>query len=983
MRRKELAHGLLARSVMLGLCVMGATACGGGGGGGNVRSDPPPVGPSAPNPPTNPPVTPPVTPPVEPPVTPPVTPPVEPPVTPPVEPPPDPALRWHLSVTGADKAQARGLSGKGVAIAFIDTGLDSESPALKGRIVAGRIDTNPMRNDWSVDDKAGEGTRHASIGAGSNAGGFVGGVAPGANLVDWRLLDDEPVDGTRTLGLSTLPMQGFAWAQDKARIYNISGDLRRSLTDGYGVVGDVFSSLVLRDDPATNPLMVVALERNNLSELPNNPASDPALKGNWINVTGVSSSDPSKLLSDACGQSRQFCMAAPQDVMVVDPATGQLVADSDVGYAAAMVSGAAAMVMEAFPQFSSAQVQQVLLGAATDLGAPGVDPMFGWGLLNVDKAVGGPSTFAWGDFDISLAAGDRVKFLNGISGAGGLVVEGPLNWVGPGSTAILYMIGPSTYTGQTTVRGRAAVLNVTNSLASPVLLTDGGQASISGGTFSGDLQIDHGAGAIFSPFPERLTPLVVTGDITNNGRLEYNTTYGEGEFQGSLTQTASGTYGIHLGDEPLKLQGKALLDGNLTIYDARDGYVAQSHDVVLTAAQGVTGNFSSVSIYGGLLLTATLGQDANSVWLDVTRTSALGTATAAGFEPTAIASGGRIDKAFDQIDSGKAQGDVQWAAAKLQAITDPDELQRTLSSLSGEIHNADTMFAMAAIEGSRNSLEQRVDALQRGAMAGEWSDNLASRNGWASFDASSSGWIVGNDARIGGHTFGLSMSSLDGDARGGSVRDRERNRQFDGLAYGNWQMGTDGYLLGSVAVGHMQRWIQRDVRLGADAFGLSSDYSHRYSAINLQAGRHFNWGRATLTPFVGTSAMQLDRDGFSEQGAGGFGLTSDAASMMATQALAGLRAASAWNAMGARWSLQGKVEWQQLLSSSGMQVQARFTGVDGWAPIVDGAFFDHATVMGLGLNTVFGRNRFSVELDSRDAGADRWTSAQLNWRRSF
>ncbi len=527
------------------------------------------------------------------------------------------------------------------------------------------------------------------------------------------------------------------------------------------------------------------------------------------------------------------------------------------------------------------------------------------------------------------------------------------------------------------------VLNVTHSLASSVFVADHANATISGGTFSGDLDIAVDGSATLVPYPQELPPLVVTGDVINRGLFSYDTRYAEAPFKGDYTQASTGTFEHVLGDKPLHLQGKATLDGALTIREARSGYVAQLHNLVLTADGGVSGAFANLSLNPSLLLSATMAQDATSVWLDVTRTSAMGVATANAFEPTAIASAGRLDKAFDEIDDGRALGDVRTAASKLQAVTDPSELQRNLTSLSGEIHNADAMFALASIESSRDSLEQRIDALQRGAMAGEWSDDLSSRHGWASFDASSSGWIVGNDARIAGHTFGLSMSSLDGDVRGASVRDRERNRQFDGLAYGNWRLGSNGYLLGSVAVGHMQRWIHREVQLGADAYGLSSDYNHRYSAISLQAGGHFNWGRATFTPFVGTSAMQLDRDGFSEQGAGGFGLTSEAASMTATQALAGLRAASAWNAMGARWSVQGKVEWQQLLSSSDLQVQARFTGVDGWAPIVDGAFLDHASVVGLGLNAVFGRNRFSMDLDSREAGADRWSSAQLNWRRSF
>jgi subtilisin family serine protease len=52
-------------------------------------------------------------------------------------------------------------------------------------------------------------------------------------------------------------------------------------------------------------------------------------------------------------------------------------------FAAPRVAGAAALVKQKFPNLTSAQIKQVILQTADDLGATGVDAVFGYGKLNV------------------------------------------------------------------------------------------------------------------------------------------------------------------------------------------------------------------------------------------------------------------------------------------------------------------------------------------------------------------------------------------------------------------------------------------------------------------------------------------------------------------------------------------------------------------------------------------------------------------------
>ena len=72
-------------------------------------------------------------------------------------------------------------------------------------------------------------------------------------------------------------------------------------------------------------------------------------------------------------------------------------------------------------------LRQTILSTATDIGDEGVDDVYGWGLLNIDKALKGPALFdkrlAFGDnVYITLDGSNKVyQFDNDISGDAGLV----------------------------------------------------------------------------------------------------------------------------------------------------------------------------------------------------------------------------------------------------------------------------------------------------------------------------------------------------------------------------------------------------------------------------------------------------------------------------------------------------------------------------------------------------------------------------------
>ncbi|WP_227978562.1 S8 family serine peptidase [Deinococcus terrestris] len=106
----------------------------------------------------------------------------------------EPDMTTAIGQTGVDTAQNEmGLTGKGVKIAIMDTGLDLDHPDFKGRVVASydlvgdafNGSNTPVPGQDNVDDCGGHGTHVAGIAAGNGA--TVKGVAPGASLGIYRV----------------------------------------------------------------------------------------------------------------------------------------------------------------------------------------------------------------------------------------------------------------------------------------------------------------------------------------------------------------------------------------------------------------------------------------------------------------------------------------------------------------------------------------------------------------------------------------------------------------------------------------------------------------------------------------------------------------------------------------------------------------------------------------------------------------------------
>jgi fibronectin-binding autotransporter adhesin len=108
-------------------------------------------------------------------------------------------------------------------------------------------------------------------------------------------------------------------------------------------------------------------------------------------------------------------------------------------------------------------------------------------------------------------------------------------------------------------------------------------------------------------------------------------------------------------------------------------------------------------------------------------------------------------------------------------------------------------------------------------------------------------------------------------------------------------------------------------------------------------------GSMRLTPFVDMEYDRVARNGFSEHGAGGFGLKAGNQLLQRWQSGLGVKLKRQWNLAGGRSvGFDARAQWRQTLSASGAAFDASFVGLDAWQPLT-----------GVGLsrrNAVFGLN---------------------------
>ena len=90
----------------------------------------------------------------------------------------------------ADKLWSKGIDGRGVTVAILDSGIDKNHPDLAGKVIG---EKNFVEDEATADDLLGHGTMVAGIIAGSGAAsnGKYKGIAPGASLLNVKVINSK------------------------------------------------------------------------------------------------------------------------------------------------------------------------------------------------------------------------------------------------------------------------------------------------------------------------------------------------------------------------------------------------------------------------------------------------------------------------------------------------------------------------------------------------------------------------------------------------------------------------------------------------------------------------------------------------------------------------------------------------------------------------------------------------------------------------
>ncbi len=280
-----------------------------------------------------------------------------------------------LGAVNAQYAYAMGLTGAGVRIGI----LDWFNPTLSSFDQI--VDNVNLAYSYTVNHPQGfHGNTVAAYAAATKDGSGLHGVAYNAELV------------LEQVGSASYSIQQLVNQVDVMNVSLDSGALSDAAINAIGNSDTVvvaaagnYGSGVNTFDPNNSyyqapittpvePAIYAADDRTNGNLIVAGAAAD--LNGQWVSA------------SYEAGATQHNYIVVPANNFVETTFNGETVYSyASTSYATPIVAGAAALIRQGWGGLSASDVAQILLLSATDIGAPGVDAVFGHGMLNIQAAL--------------------------------------------------------------------------------------------------------------------------------------------------------------------------------------------------------------------------------------------------------------------------------------------------------------------------------------------------------------------------------------------------------------------------------------------------------------------------------------------------------------------------------------------------------------------------------------------------------------------
>jgi len=298
---------------------------------------------------------------------------------------------WNIASVNADAVWAQGVTGAGVVVGSMDTGVDAAHADLTTRYRGGTNSWfDPNGEHATPYDASGHGTQSTSLMVGGDASGTTIGVAPGAQWIAAKIFND-----AGAASLSNIHA-GFQWMLDP------DGD--PGTDDAANVVNNSWNILTSLDSCDTEFAADIAnLNAAGISVVfsagndgPSTSSLSPANNDGSVSVGAIDEFLVAGLFSargpSACGGGLYPLVTAPGvNVKAADLTFGGVFPDSyayetGTSFAAPHVAGALALLQSAFPNSTMQDRESALEQTATDLGDAGTDNTYGYGEINIIAA---------------------------------------------------------------------------------------------------------------------------------------------------------------------------------------------------------------------------------------------------------------------------------------------------------------------------------------------------------------------------------------------------------------------------------------------------------------------------------------------------------------------------------------------------------------------------------------------------------------------
>lgn len=272
--------------------------------------------------------------------------------------------QWHLNYLNI--ADVHSIThGERVTVAVVDTGVDADHPDLSGAVVPGSDIVEPGGDGRK--DLNGHGTAMAGIiaGRGRTDGAGILGIAPRAIILPVR--DDR----IATLGSPRDAAAAIDWAT-----------MNRTAVICVAAGGSRDAALEAAVRKAIDADIVVVAGAGNTPD-----AKQVAYPAAIPGVIAAAAVDQNGNHASVSVTGPEVILAAPGVDIPSTYSFNQYTKGTGTSSATAIIAGAAALVRSKYPNLSAPEVIHRLTATATDKGTPGRDPEYGYGVLDLVKAL--------------------------------------------------------------------------------------------------------------------------------------------------------------------------------------------------------------------------------------------------------------------------------------------------------------------------------------------------------------------------------------------------------------------------------------------------------------------------------------------------------------------------------------------------------------------------------------------------------------------